>query len=129
MTDIRHYGLCILPEVFSICKLKDYSGVALDRPFVFTGSTDEEKSLVCPSGLVPADVSERSDGWRAFRVEGTLDFSLTGILAGISAVLSDHGIGIFALSTFNTDYILTKQEDFEKALQLLRASGYGIKYL
>ena len=120
--------LTILTETFSICKLKDYSKVDLNRPFVFTGTTDEERSLVCPTPLVPSDTLERSDGWRAFRVEGTLDFSLVGILAGISDVLAKGGIGIFAVSTFNTDYVFTKADRFEEALRLLSASGYGIKY-
>ena len=120
--------LTVLTETFSICKLRDYSKVDLSRPFVFTGSTDEERSLVCPTTLVPDETLECSDGWRAFRIEGELDFSLVGILAGISDVLAKGGIGIFAVSTFNTDYVLTKADRFEEALQLLSASGYGIKY-
>jgi len=72
--------LTILKESFSICKLKDYEQVDINGPFVFTGSTDEEKSLVCPTLLAPADTLERSDGWRAFRIEGVLDLSLVGIL-------------------------------------------------
>ena len=120
--------LTVLTETFSICKLKDYSKVDLSQPFVFTGSTDEERSLVCPTSLVPSDTLERSDGWRAIRVEGTLDFSLVGILADISGILAKGSIGIFAVSTYNTDYVLTKSDRFEEALRLLSASGYGIKY-
>lgn len=120
--------LHILNEDFSICKLKDYSQIDISQPFVFIGSTDEEKSLVCPTRLVPSDTLDRSDGWKAFRIEGTLDFSLVGILARISSILAEGGIGIFAVSTFNTDYILTRGSDFEKALQLLFASGYDIDH-
>ena len=120
--------LTVLTETFSICKLKDYSKVDLSQPFVFTGSTDEERSLVCPTPLVPSDTLERSNGWRAFRIDGELDFSLVGILAGISDVLVKGGIGIFAVSTFNTDYVFTKSDQFEEALRLLSASGYSIKY-
>lgn len=119
--------LTVLKESFSICKLKDYAQVDLGEPFVFTGSTDEEKSLVCPTPLVPSDTLERSDGWRALRIEGVLDLSLVGILASISDILARHNIGIFAVSTFNTDYILTKENDFERALQLLLYSGWVIK--
>jgi len=119
--------ISVLTEVFSICKLKDYSKVDLGAPFVFTGSTDEEKSLVCPTRLVPSDVPDRSDGWRAFRIEGVLDFSLVGILAKISAILAENGIGIFAVSTFNTDYILVKADRLEEALRLLSAAGYDVK--
>jgi hypothetical protein len=98
----------------------------LSAPYIFIGSTDEEKSLVCPIQLVPDNTVERDDGWKAFRIEGTLDFSLIGILAAISKVLADGGIGIFAISTFNTDYILTKAENFEKAIKALETKGYKI---
>ncbi|MCR5433802.1 MAG: ACT domain-containing protein [Bacteroidaceae bacterium] len=69
---------------------------------------------------------ERNDGWRAFRIEGVLDFSLIGILAKITAYLAENDVGIFAISTFNTDYILAKAENFEKAVKTLEAKGYKI---
>ena len=119
--------LRIIEEELSVCKVTDYSGIDLSSPFTFTGSTDEEKSLVCPVRSVPDNTVEREDGWRAFRIEGKLDFSLIGILAKISKVLADEGIGIFAVSTFNTDYILTKSENFERAIGLLQSAGYSIK--
>ena len=115
-----------LDAVFSVCKVPDYSGIDIDQPFVFTGRTDEEKSLVCPTELVPGNASARDDGWRAFRISVQMDFALIGILARISKILADHGIGIFAVSTFDTDYILTKEENFEKALAALAQEGYGI---
>ena len=111
---------------FSVCKVADYSGVDLTKPFCFTGTTDEENSLVCPETLVPANTIERDDGWRGFRIKGQLDFSLIGILARISEVLASNEIGIFAISTFNTDYILTKEENFEKAKKALENAGYVI---
>ena len=119
--------LKIIEETFSVCKVKDYSGIVLQADFVFTGSTDEEKSLVCPSGLVPANTTERNDGWRAFRIIGVLDFSLIGILSKISTCLAENNIGIFAISTFNTDYILIKAENLEKAIKTLEAKGYKIE--
>lgn len=112
---------------FSVCKVKDYSGVDLTKPFCFTGTTDEENSLVCPESHVPENTTERDDGWKGFRIIGQLDFSLIGILARISKILAESGVGIFAISTYNTDYILTKAENFEKAINVLRDSGYGIK--
>ena len=117
----------VLNELFSVCKLKDYAQADLTQPFVFSGSTDEECSLVCPTRLVPDGALARSDGWRAFRIAGILDFSLTGILARIATILAEGGIGIFAVSTFNTDYILTRAGDFEKALDLLSEHGYEIQ--
>ena len=119
--------LKIIEETFSVCKVEDYSGIDLQADFVFTGSTDEEKSLVCPSRLVPANTTERNDGWRAFRIMGVLDFSLIGILSKISTCLAENNIGIFAISTFNTDYILTKAENFEKAIKTLESKGYKIE--
>lgn len=69
------------------------------------------------------------NGWRAFRIQGTLDFSLTGILSKISRLLAGHKIGIFAVSTYNTDYILTKSGNLQKALDVLEDSGYQISFL
>lgn len=114
------------PEL-SVCKVEDYSQIDICQPFCFTGSTDEEFSLVCPTEMVPANTTERDDGWRAFRIVGVLDFSLIGILAGISGLLAENSIGLFAVSTYNTDYILTKEENFERALEVLRNAGYIIK--
>ncbi len=70
------------------------------------------------------ETAAREDGWRAFRIEGVLDFSLTGILSAISGILAENGIGIFAVSTYNTDYILVKAENLVKALDVLREAGY-----
>ncbi|MCR5129893.1 MAG: ACT domain-containing protein [Prevotella sp.] len=119
--------LKIIDIEFSVCKVEDYSGIDIESPFVFTGSTDEEKSLVCPTNLVPGNVIERNDGWRAFRIEGVLDFSLIGILSRITACLAENSIGIFAISTFNTDYILTKSENLDTAIQVLTNNGYTIR--
>lgn len=66
-------------------------------------------------------------GWKAFRIQGVLDFSLIGILSKISGILADNKIGIFAVSTYNTDYVLTKEENFEKAIEVLENKGYDIK--
>lgn len=111
---------------FSVCKVKDYTLANLHAEYCFTGKTDEEKSLVCLTRDVPADTIEREDGWKAFRIQGILDFSLIGILSKISALLAEHQIGIFAISTFNTDYILTKKDTYDKSLEILEHAGYKI---
>lgn len=111
---------------FSVCKVADYSQVNLEDIFCFTGKTDEENSLVCLTGRVPANATARDDGWKAFRIGGVLDFSLIGILSGIAAVLAEAGIGIFAVSTYNTDYIFTKKENYDKAAAALSAAGYAV---
>ena len=115
-----------IPYDFSICKATDYSKVNTAAKYCFTGKTDEENSLVCLTADVPANTLERDDGWMAFRIQGVLDFSLVGILSEITGILAEDKIGIFAISTFNTDYILTKKEDYQKALDLLDAEGYKI---
>lgn len=111
---------------FSVCKVKDYSLVDVEQGFCFIGRTDEEKSLVCITENVPQNTMERDDGWKAFRLQGVLDFSLIGILAKISSLMAENGIGIFAVSTYNTDYILTKTENYGKAIKVLSDAGYQI---
>ena len=119
-------NLKVIDADFSVCKVEDYTQVDLNEEFVFTGHTDEELSLVCPTTLIPDNTTERDDGWKTFRIEGVLDFSLIGILSKISTCLAENGIGIFAISTFNTDYILTKESNFNKAIKVLELAGYTI---
>ena len=117
-----------LKQKFSICKLKQIPPTSTSD-FVFYARTDEEISMICETDKVPRDLLEEnpSDDWRAFRIAGTLDFSLTGILARISKILADNSIGIFAVSTFNTDYILVKEENFNRALDILVESDYEVE--
>lgn len=111
---------------FSVCKVKDYSETDIDSEFCFIGRTDEERSLVCRTENVPKNTEECDSGWKMFRIEGVLDFSLIGILSKISSLLAEKKIGIFAVSTFNTDYILTKKENFDAALDALSQAGYDV---
>ena len=111
---------------FSVCKVGDYSSVDFESEYCFAGKTDEENSLVCITEKIPANVIEHEDGWKAFRIQGVLDFSLIGILSKLSTLLAENGIGIFVISTFNTDYILTKKENYEEAVNILSSAGYGI---
>ena len=111
---------------FSVCQVEDYSLVNLNSEYSFIGKTDEDKSLVCITDEVPANVIQQDDGWKAFRIQGVLNFSLIGILAKIAAALADNGISIFAVSTYNTDYVLMKKENYQKALDVLKALGYMI---
>ena len=117
----------IIDGEFSVCKVWDFSQVNFEAEYCFTGKTDEEKSLVCLTEDVPENTAVRDDGWRAFRVQGVLDFSLIGILSRISAVLAESGVGIVAISTYNTDYILTKRDNWEMALQAIKKAGWGMR--
>ena len=115
-----------IEQDFSVCKAADFSQVDPSSEFCFLGKTDEENSLVCPTDAVPGNVTERDAGWEAFRIQGVLDFSLIGILSRISSILAENEIGIFAISTYNTDYILTRKENYGKALKVLSDAGYSV---
>ena len=118
--------LQVIGQDFSVCKLADLSQVDFSEEYCFLGKTDQELSLVCRTDHVPTNTVEREDGWRAFRIQGVLDFSLIGSLSKISALLAEQSIGICAVATYNTDYILTKAEYLEKALSALAQAGYTI---
>lgn len=110
----------------TVCKVESELDIDLNKEFYFIGKTDEEYSVVCITEDTPANTIERDDGWKGFRIQGTLDFSLVGILAELSGILAENKIGIFAVSTFNTDYILVKEENFEKALEVLTLAGHEL---
>ncbi|MBM3187937.1 MAG: ACT domain-containing protein [Chloroflexi bacterium] len=100
-------------------------------PWVTTASfwsatrSPEELSVVCPGDVVPAGV-RAEPGWRAFRVHGPLDLSLVGVLARLMAPLAPAGIPVFALSTFDTDYLLVPSKRLPVALSALRDAGYAV---
>ncbi len=127
-------GVCIamklvvqtLNEHFSIGKLHDFSQVDLSGGLCFLGDTDEEKSLICPTEYVPDNVLVRDDGWRGMRIAGVLDFSLIGVLAEISTLLAQQQIGIFVVSTYNTDYIFVKEEHLTRATDTLTSAGFAV---
>lgn len=116
-----------LPYELTVCKIERLSEINQDADIYFVGKTDEELSLVCRTEDTPDETVERDDGWRGFRIEGVLDFSLIGILSKLSTILAENKIGIFAVSTFNTDYILVKTENFERAMYVLSKEGYEVE--
>ena len=116
--------LKLLDPHFTVCQVPDLGAVNWDAPFCFAAGTDEECSLVCPEEHVPECTLAREDGWRAMRIEGVLDFSLVGILARIAATLAEQKIPIFAISTYNTDYVLVKQEKLCDAIKALESAGW-----
>ncbi len=110
----------------TVCRVANWRAIPSESELLFVGKTDEELSVVCPTDRVPDETEAREDGWRAFRIVGVLDFSLVGILAAITGVLAAAGIGIFAVSTFNTDYVLVKRGELERALAALVEAGYTV---
>ncbi|MDD6024650.1 MAG: ACT domain-containing protein [Oscillospiraceae bacterium] len=115
----------LLTTPLSVCKAAEIPAALFREELFFFAKTDHELSVVCPTSAVPQDIPAREDGWRAMRITGTLDFSLIGILAGISEVLAKAGVGIFVVSTFDTDYILVKEAQLAKAQAALIRAGYG----
>lgn len=120
--------LKILDNEYAICRLNSDSKVpawALQSSFFSICRTANELSVVCEKRLVPTEVKSEL-GWRILGVEGTLNFSLTGILSSIVNPLAMAKISVFAISTFDTDYILVKQGSLEEACSVLQASGFMI---
>ena len=101
-----------LPYQFSVCKLNSLEDLVPDKEFWFAARTDEEISLVCKTSDCPSGTLERDDGWKGFRIQGVLDFSLIGILSKISSILAENKIGIFA--------------NFERAMEVLANEGYNV---
>lgn len=120
--------LAVLPEKLAICRLEPHTTLptwATVSTFFSITQTEDELSIVCPERNIPASVRcERS--WRALKIAGPLDFSLVGILAAIAAPLADAGISMFALSTYDTDYVLVKKEALEHAVAVLSKDGHHI---
>ncbi len=110
----------------TVCQVADLSDINMEADFYFIGKTKEELSLVCKTEDVPSGTVIREDGWRGFYVQGVLDFSLIGILSELSGLLAKNKISIFAVSTYNTDYILVKEENFNRTRDVLTEAGYRI---
>ena len=118
--------LIVLEGTYAVCRSSPDASIpawATAGPFVSITRTEEELSIVCPDRDVPIDaVSER--GWRCLRVAARLDFSLVGVLASLLDPLAEAGIPVFAVSTFDTDYLLTRAGEFHRAVEVLRGRAY-----
>ena len=117
----------ILTRTFAACKLKDVPPGTVGGEFVFFARTDNEISLVCEEPFIPRDVIAAERGWRAIRVAGRLDFSLVGVLGGILNVLAETSVSVFAVSTYDTDYILIKDDKLDAAAAALAGAGHTVQ--
>jgi len=111
---------------FVVCKVKTLADVAIEDDFWFIARTDSEISVVCRVESLPDNCTDAESGWLLLRVVGPLDFNLTGVLAKLSGALAEAGIPIFAVSTFDTDYILVKSAQADNAASALVAAGYEL---
>jgi uncharacterized protein len=124
-------GLTLIarPEQFAICRLEPgshFPAWAMAGAFRSATWTPEELSIVCEEARVPQDVKAER-GWRALKVDGPLDFALTGILLAIAEPLARAEISLFAVSTFDTDYVLVKSDSFPQACRALSDYGHSIR--
>ncbi|MHC1772931.1 MAG: ACT domain-containing protein [Flexilinea sp.] len=119
--------LKLFKEEFTICKIDDISKINLSDEIFFIGKTDEELSLVCRTEFTPDGCIDRENGWRGFRFCGKMGFSEIGILARVSGILASNRIGIFVVSTFNTDYVFVKKYDWDRTVFILTNNGYQFK--
>jgi hypothetical protein len=122
-------SLILLPQTFAVCRLSSDVAIppwAIAGEFFSITRTADELSLLCCQDLVPAGTPCEGD-WRCLRVAGTIPFSVVGVIAGLTAGLAEAGIGVFVVSTFDTDYLLAKGQDWTAALDVLRRQGYAIR--
>ena len=120
--------LVVVPGALAVCRLPAGSALpswAAGGSLVSVTQTADETSVVCDASLVPTDVPAES-GWRAIKVAGPLDFGLTGVLLSIARPLADAGVSVFALSTYDTDYVLVKEPALATAVAALTGAGHRI---
>ncbi|MGC9972300.1 MAG: ACT domain-containing protein [Bryobacteraceae bacterium] len=126
MPEVPHLKLRLLRGRFAVCRLdpgEEVPAWALSGgAFCSITRTADELSVVCDEGAVPAD-TKCETGWRVFQIAGPLDFALTGILVAVAKPLADAGVSIFAVSTYDTDYVMVKEANVEKAARALAAAG------
>jgi hypothetical protein len=121
--------LTVLPEKYAIARLDpgaDVPAWSAGGRFNSISRTPDELSIVCAESGVPAGVT-CEPGWRVFRCEGPLDFSLPGIIASLAEPLADAGIPIFPIATYHTDYLLIKDNHLETAVQALARYGHAVR--
>ncbi|WP_262029520.1 ACT domain-containing protein [Microvirga sp. Mcv34] len=120
-------NLSLLKGIYAVCRFQSGTPVAAPAPGGFTllVQAAEETTLVCPLDQAPPE-ADIDAGWRCFRIEQSFDFSVPGILASVLAPLAGAGIGIFATSTFSTDYVLVKADAADKAMAALNAAGHRV---
>ncbi len=123
---IRQLTLIVVDGTFAVCRLEPGTPIppwATAGPFFSITRTADEVSIVCRQDAVPEGVV-CEQGWRCLRVAGTIPFSVVGILASLTAPLAEAGISVFAVSTFDTDYLLVKAEDLDRAVDILRRQSH-----
>jgi uncharacterized protein len=126
MSELR---MILLPNEYAICRLNAEDAIpvwALGSSFYSISKTSDELSIVCESALVPDDV-QAEKGWRLLKIAAVLDLSLTGITAKFSSALAEAGVNLCVIATYDTDYILIKEEKRTIAIQSLQNAGFIVQ--
>ena len=122
-------NLALLDTVLAVCRLDPADGVpswfSHSPPLAATVVRAGELTLVCPEDAVPDDVVA-APGWRALEVSGPMDLSMTGVTAALSAALAEAGVTLFAISSFDTDNLLVRDDQCGRAIESLRAAGHTV---
>ena len=118
--------ILLLRDNLSIFQVYSVEDLDLSIKPLHIGVTNDEISVIAPTNTVPSITINRNDGWKMFKVEGVLDFSSVGSVSSISSVLAQAKLSIFSVSTYNTDYILVKNNNLDKAIKALNAAGLEV---
>ena len=128
MADSERLALLVNPGLYCICRLapgEPLPAWTAPAEFCSVTRTPEELSVVCDQDAVPSQI-EADRGWRLLRVQGKLDFSLVGVLAGLTTTLANANVSVFAVSTHDTDYLLVRNEALDRAIMAFREAGYAV---
>ncbi|HLI09695.1 MAG TPA: ACT domain-containing protein [Ktedonobacteraceae bacterium] len=125
---MRKLSLSLLPHLYAVCQLHPDKHIpywALIGNFVSLTRTAEELSIVCQQDNVPEEI-EAERGWRCVQVQGAFDFSVSGVNASLAVPLAEAEISVLVIATYATEYLLIKEKDVERALQVLKQSGHTV---
>jgi hypothetical protein len=125
---VKSFVISVLKDDYKVCRLNAFDGIpewVLETPLSSITRTAEELSIVCPNQVAPEQLKCEQE-WKCLKIQGPLGFEETGIISSLTKVLADAEISVFVLSTFETDYILVKRMNIEKAAKVLADKGHEI---
>ena len=124
----RQLQLSLLDKIYGICVFENDAPIpdwAAMTSFCSITRTQEELTIVCPQNIIPSDCEYDAD-WRCFRIDGSFDLNQIGVISSLAAPLAEAGISIFVVSSYDTDYILVKDQKVEQAVTVLSDNGHLI---
>ena len=127
--DTQHVTLWVVEGTYAVCRLERLAELpvwAMRSNLLSITRTADELSVVCDQSEVPDSIKCERD-WKCLKVAGPLNFELTGVLASLASPLAEADVSIFAISTYETDYLLVKEDKLALALEALRATGHQIE--